>query len=139
MLTHFPKSIAEEKSQIANYKADIAAVKTYPLPAEGFVGMTLNVFSYTDKKLAANYLNNVGKGKKIVSPIVFQGGVSMNKGVAVLAERVHNLGDSLVFVHASNRSGAAKARSLSLNPRFTFPFSFFISSLRLDTPVFISY
>lgn len=28
-----------------------------------------------------NYLNNVGKGKKIVSPIVFQGGVSKNSGV----------------------------------------------------------
>ena len=28
-----------------------------------------------------NYLNNVGKGKKIVSPVVFQGGVSKNIGV----------------------------------------------------------
>ena len=28
-----------------------------------------------------NYLNNVGKGKKIVSPVVFQGGVSKNVGV----------------------------------------------------------
>ncbi|MCD8317077.1 MAG: acyl-CoA dehydratase activase [Eggerthellaceae bacterium] len=31
--------------------------------------------------IASNYLNNVGKGKKIVSPIVFQGGVSKNAGV----------------------------------------------------------
>ena len=29
----------------------------------------------------SNYLNNVGKGKKIKSPIVFQGGVSKCKGV----------------------------------------------------------
>ena len=28
-----------------------------------------------------NYLNNIGKGKKILSPIVFQGGVSKNIGV----------------------------------------------------------
>lgn len=31
--------------------------------------------------VASNYLNNVGKGKKIVPPIVFQGGVSKNIGV----------------------------------------------------------
>lgn len=33
------------------------------------------------KSIVLNYLNNVGKGKKIVSPIVFQGGVSKNIGV----------------------------------------------------------
>ena len=31
--------------------------------------------------VAANYLNNVGKGKKIATPVVFQGGVSKNIGV----------------------------------------------------------
>lgn len=33
------------------------------------------------KSIVLNYLNNVGKGKKIKSPIIFQGGVSKNKGV----------------------------------------------------------
>ena len=33
------------------------------------------------RAVATNYLNNVGKGKKIVSPVVFQGGVSKNVGV----------------------------------------------------------
>ena len=33
------------------------------------------------KAVATNYLNNVGKGKKIVAPVVFQGGVSKNAGV----------------------------------------------------------
>lgn len=33
------------------------------------------------KAVATNYLNNVGKGKRIASPIVFQGGVSKNVGV----------------------------------------------------------
>lgn len=32
--------------------------------------------------VVSNYLNNVGKGKKIVPPVVFQGGVSKNTGVA---------------------------------------------------------
>ena len=31
--------------------------------------------------VANNYLNNIGKGKKILAPIVFQGGVSKNEGV----------------------------------------------------------
>lgn len=31
--------------------------------------------------VASNYLNNVGKGKKIEMPVVFQGGVSKNAGV----------------------------------------------------------
>lgn len=33
------------------------------------------------KSVVLNYLNNVGKGKKIMPPIIFQGGVSKNKGV----------------------------------------------------------
>lgn len=33
------------------------------------------------KSIVLNYLNNVGKGKKIRGPIVFQGGVSKNSGV----------------------------------------------------------
>lgn len=33
------------------------------------------------KAVASNYLNNVGKGKKIAEPVVFQGGVSKNVGV----------------------------------------------------------
>lgn len=33
------------------------------------------------KSIVLNYLNNLGKGKKIEGPIVFQGGVSKNKGV----------------------------------------------------------
>jgi len=31
--------------------------------------------------VVSNYLNNIGKGKKITAPIVFQGGVSKNAGV----------------------------------------------------------
>ncbi len=31
--------------------------------------------------IVRNYLNNVGKGKEILSPVVFQGGVAANKGV----------------------------------------------------------
>ncbi len=37
--------------------------------------------------VVANYLNNVAKGKKIVAPVVFQGGVSKNQGVVVAFEK----------------------------------------------------
>lgn len=40
------------------------------------------------KSIVLNYLNNVGKGKKIESPIVFQGGVSKNKGVVKFFKEV---------------------------------------------------
>lgn len=40
------------------------------------------------KAVAANYLNNVGKGKKIVAPVVFQGGVSKNVGVVHFFEEL---------------------------------------------------
>lgn len=33
------------------------------------------------RAVATNYLNNVAKGKKVVAPVVFQGGVSKNSGV----------------------------------------------------------
>ncbi len=33
------------------------------------------------ESIVRNYLNNVGKGKEILSPIIFQGGVAANKGV----------------------------------------------------------
>ncbi len=40
--------------------------------------------------VVANYLNNVGKGKKILSPVVFQGGVSRNAGVVAAFQRTLN-------------------------------------------------
>lgn len=40
------------------------------------------------KAVASNYLNNVAKGKKIASPVVFQGGVSKNAGVVRFFEEL---------------------------------------------------
>ena len=42
------------------------------------------------KSVVINYLNNVGKGKKIVGPIVFQGGVSKNVGVLKYFKEILN-------------------------------------------------
>jgi predicted CoA-substrate-specific enzyme activase len=59
--TVFAESDLVHKAQIGHKKEDIIA------------GLCRAVVS--------NYLNNVGKGKRIVPPIVFQGGVSKNAGV----------------------------------------------------------
>lgn len=42
------------------------------------------------KSIVANYLNNVGKGKRIQAPIVFQGGVSKNQGVVKYFKEILN-------------------------------------------------
>ena len=59
--TVFAESDLVHKAQIGHNKEDIIA------------GLC--------KAVVTNYLNNVGKGKKIKAPIVFQGGVSKNIGV----------------------------------------------------------
>ncbi|QGT99005.1 Activator of 2-hydroxyglutaryl-CoA dehydratase [Candidatus Syntrophocurvum alkaliphilum] len=41
--------------------------------------------------LVRNYLNNVGKGKKIEAPIVFQGGVAANSGIKKAFEKILKL------------------------------------------------
>ena len=51
-----------------------------------------------------NYLNNVGKGKKILPPIVFQGGVSKNIGVKESFE--HELGEKVIVLDNGHLMGA---------------------------------
>lgn len=65
--TVFAESDLVHKAQIGHSKEDIIA------------GLC--------KAVVSNYLNNVGKGKRLVSPIVFQGGVSKNAGVRKAFEK----------------------------------------------------
>jgi predicted CoA-substrate-specific enzyme activase len=41
--------------------------------------------------LVRNYLNNVGRGKEILPPVVFQGGVAANTGIRAAFERALNM------------------------------------------------
>ena len=66
--TVFAESDLVHKAQIGHKKEDIIA---------GLCNSVVN-----------NYLNNVAKGKKIKSPIVFQGGVSKNIGVVKSFEKI---------------------------------------------------
>lgn len=56
------------------------------------------------KSVVMNYLNNVGKGKKIIGPIIFQGGVSKNKGVVKYFEEI--LGQKVIVPENSHLMGA---------------------------------
>lgn len=63
------------------------------------------------RAVAVNFLNNVGKGKKIVGPVVFQGGVSKNQGVVAAFER--ELGREVVVDPDGHLMGAFGAALLA--------------------------
>ena len=99
--TVFAESDLVHKAQIGHKKEDIIA------------GLC--------KAVVTNYLNNIGKGKKITAPIVFQGGVSKNCGVkkafedevgceVIVDENGHLMGAFGVAVLAK-KSGKEKAFS----------------------------
>lgn len=74
------------------------------------------------ESVAINYLNNVGKGKKIDAPIIFQGGVSKNSGVCRAFNKLLN---SQIIVpengHLMGAIGIAIiARKENINCNFSF-------------------
>lgn len=109
--TVFAESDMVHKAQIGHAKEDLIA------------GLCNAVVS--------NYLNNVGKGKQIVCPIVFQGGVSKNKGVVQafkteLASEIHVDTDSHLM-------GAVGAALLSKSVKHKKSFDWEIASLAFET------
>ena len=56
------------------------------------------------RSVGLNYLNNVAKGKKIKGPIVFQGGVSKNKGVVKYFREI--LKENIIVDNDSHLMGA---------------------------------
>lgn len=63
------------------------------------------------KSIVLNYLNNVGKGKKIHSPIVFQGGVSKNECVVKYFKEI--LKNDIIVDNNSHLMGAIGIAILS--------------------------
>lgn len=73
------------------------------------------------KSVALNYLNNVGKGKQIISPIIFQGGVSKNIGVVKAFEKI--LDEKIITDENGHLMGALGVAILSRQQKeinFTF-------------------
>jgi predicted CoA-substrate-specific enzyme activase len=61
--------------------------------------------------LVKNYLNNVSRGKEILPPVVFQGGVAANKGIRQAFER--ELGVEIIVPHHFDLMGAIGAAKLA--------------------------
>lgn len=81
--------------------------------------------------VAANYLNNVGKGKKIASPVVFQGGVSKNRGVAEAFRR--QLNTDIIVDENGHLMGAIGAAILARRSGIRSSFDFSIRDLSYRT------
>lgn len=109
--TVFAESDLVHKAQIGHKKQDIIA------------GLC--------KAVVANYLNNVGKGKRIMPPIVFQGGVSKNIGVVkAFAEAT---GQEIKVDANSHLTGALGAAILAGKSGQEKNFSFSVADIEFST------
>ena len=81
--------------------------------------------------VVANYLNNVGKGKRIAAPVVFQGGVSKNEGVVAAFERA--LGCEVIVDPNGHLMGAIGIAILARNAEARRTFDFGIENTDFRT------
>lgn len=81
--------------------------------------------------VADNYLNNVGKGKKIISPVVFQGGVSKNVGVVEAFKKA--LGCDILVDENGHLMGAFGIAILAGRSSTRRPFDFSIEDMVFNT------
>lgn len=81
--------------------------------------------------VVSNYLNNVGKGKKIEAPVVFQGGVSKNIGVVAAFEK--ELGCKVSVDENGHLMGAVGAAILARNDKQRKEFDFNIKDVVFTT------
>lgn len=109
--TVFAESDLVHKAQIGHKKEDIIA------------GLC--------KAVVSNYLNNVGKGKKIKPPIVFQGGVSKNIGVKKAFEDA--TGYEVTVDPNSHLIGALGVAILAQKSKVEKPFDFNIAEMEFTT------
>ena len=86
------------------------------------------------KSVVLNYLNNVGKGKKIREPIVFQGGVSKNKGVVKYFNEILNT--SVIVDDNSHLMGAIGVAILSSKDNGEKEFSLNVNDIKFETKGF---
>lgn len=83
------------------------------------------------KSVVSNYLNNVGKGKKIKEPVIFQGGVSKNIGVKKAFEE--EIGHEVIVDDNGHLMGALGVAILSKKKRIAKKFSFKIKEEDFET------
>ena len=83
------------------------------------------------KSIVLNYLNNVGKGKKIRGPIVFQGGVSKNKGVVKYFEEILN--EKIIVDDNGHLMGAIGIAILSRENKTNKEYNLEINDIKFET------
>lgn len=90
-----------------------------------------DIIAGLSKSIVLNYLNNVAKGKKIMGPIVFQGGVSKNKGVVKYFEEI--LGEKIIVDENSHLMGAIGIALLAQEKKSDKIYSFDIQDISFQT------
>ncbi len=83
------------------------------------------------KSVVLNYLNNVGKNKKILSPIIFQGGVSKNIGVKKAFEDI--LEKDVIVDKNGHLMGAYGIAILAKKDNNKISFNFSITEDKFET------
>lgn len=86
------------------------------------------------KSVVLNYLNNVGKGKKITPPIIFQGGVSKNKGVVKYFKEI--LKEDIIVDENSHLMGAIGIAVLARKNKTGNTYSLEMDNLKFITKAF---
>lgn len=88
--------------------------------------------------LVRNYLNNVGKGKEILSPVVFQGGVAANTGIKAAFEKALKLNVVVPdCYHVIGAVGASVLARLSMEEHAVSKFrGFALSELSFEATTF---
>lgn len=83
------------------------------------------------KSIVLNYLNNVGKGKKIKGPIVFQGGVSKNIGVLKYFKEILN--EDVIVDNDGHLMGALGIAILSRQNKTDKIYDLKINDIKFET------
>lgn len=86
------------------------------------------------KSVVLNYLNNVCKGKKIFSPIVFQGGVSKNEGVVKYFKEILN--EDVIVDENGHLMGAIGIAILSRKYKTGKTYSLEVNDIKFETKAF---
>jgi len=81
--------------------------------------------------IVGNYLNNVGKGKEILAPIVFQGGVSKNVGVVRAFQEA--TGHDIYVDDDGHLMGALGVALVARDSGLEAPFSFDVRDVTFET------
>lgn len=83
------------------------------------------------RSIVLNYLNNVGKGKKIKGPIIFQGGVSKNQGVVKYFKEI--LKEDVIVDENSHLMGAIGIAILAKRNKNDKVYTFDINDIKFIT------